>query len=812
MTSRPDTPPMIRPEPTYTVDPLASLTHVKLLAKELLVELTAEDGTDAVATFAKIENEWHNALAAEKISEEQRSTLEGTLAERKSLWIGSTSSLYVPIVNKQLVARVSLTKEPDATCVRHFARRIELVASSVDRTLEAHHDRLTGLLNRAGLYAALHNWQPPTGIGQHHTNPMLPRAKSGPLSLVTIVVDADHFKQINDSYGHIYGDVVLKCIAVRLQRLTEDESRTAPTSLRNILTSRDGGEEFLVVVLGTFEKGWVEAFATRIRETIGTSELPSDSELRAEPNIYANISANVPLASARRVTVSVGLSGSTINQWPQKQDLDAKFNSVKMRADMALYRAKSAGRNHVCVFSNIANEYGRILEHHPDTDAVAIDLGRQDAVDVGQEFHVYHPDFTGKKDFYVSDGRTKRRRGSYPKRSCGRIIVFEAQEEMSFCHVAGERTVSRFPPGCALEAVPIGSIAHLLPVSTLTTAAPLTTSEFIEASIAQLAKSDKNFAVIVIGIDNLYELGQRHGNAAINQMLAQVYEIIRNNLGPKPLVSQIRPSQFAIVVEDSHLDSSDIKRSLSYEYADHLDDELEHISTELQVRVPTPGTVCIGVAYGQHSEYDARHAFELARYAASPYIDDRSKISRFNIDCAERLLGGLYLSGKAQNAISDYRRLREIGIESSVMSSTVSICAMQNGSPDPDLEFALETARRATEKDPHNTYAWFNRGTVEYVSGSKIAAYDSFSKGLGASGEELDERVDAVYLVPYALALWAKHSAEPLSVSRDVVATALRKAVNADSPVVSGFEWEDVETVLKQLDAAPEAPSSKRSK
>src|SRR3546814_407510 len=130
-----------------------------------------------------------------------------------------------------------------------------------------------------------------------------------PLSL--LVLDIDHFKQVNDSYGHAVGDLAL-------QHITE----VMRTNVRNVDTvARLGGEEFVIVMPYTHE-----TFAVRIAD-----------RLRQR---VADTAMVLPDGRSLSVTVSIGcaMRGS-----PDDDTVEALME----RADQALYRAKNAGRNRV---------------------------------------------------------------------------------------------------------------------------------------------------------------------------------------------------------------------------------------------------------------------------------------------------------------------------------------------------------------------------------------------------------------------------------------------------------------------------------
>jgi two-component system cell cycle response regulator len=165
----------------------------------------------------------------------------------------------------------------------------------------AHTDPLTHLLNRRALTIRL--------VAE------LERVRRYNSPLTMLMIDLDHFKLVNDTCGHLVGDEVLRGIAGILQR-----------SVRSVdMVARYGGEEFVIVLPETAEQGAV-IFAERIRERVEQHHFAADR----------NKSGSV------KVTVSIGVSAFPSPNVESAEDLFA-------RADAALYRAKEAGRNKVCV-------------------------------------------------------------------------------------------------------------------------------------------------------------------------------------------------------------------------------------------------------------------------------------------------------------------------------------------------------------------------------------------------------------------------------------------------------------------------------
>lgn len=154
-------------------------------------------------------------------------------------------------------------------------------------------DELTEAPNRRAVLAEL-----PTAIASEDNQPVS-----------TIILDIDHFKSINDEFGHAAGDKVLKVVAARL--------RSAFTSPH--FFGRIGGEEFLIVL-----RGASAADAVARAETLRLDIMATDtSTLFPQP---------------RQITASIGVATSIAGDTQ---------TSLLQRADAALYRAKRAGRNRV---------------------------------------------------------------------------------------------------------------------------------------------------------------------------------------------------------------------------------------------------------------------------------------------------------------------------------------------------------------------------------------------------------------------------------------------------------------------------------
>lgn len=175
-------------------------------------------------------------------------------------------------------------------------------------------DTLTGLFNRryAEVYVAdalLHAMD--TGTG-----------------LTVMMVDIDHFKGVNDTFGHAAGDAVLKEVARRIR----DNLRAVD------LVSRHGGEEFLVV-LPDIDGAEAELAADRLRLQVGGSPIMLPNGTRLEITVSIGVA----------VTPAKSEGAGTRRQYPSAAGTESLMQDLLTRSDEALYRAKDAGRNCVSV-------------------------------------------------------------------------------------------------------------------------------------------------------------------------------------------------------------------------------------------------------------------------------------------------------------------------------------------------------------------------------------------------------------------------------------------------------------------------------
>lgn len=211
--------------------------------------------------------------------------------ERKIKGLEQGASDYVtkPFDPEELVARVKIHLKIKQ--LQDNLRRSNELLLELSNT-----DYLTGLFNRRYLMKELEK--------------EFQRSARKGSNLSLIILDVDYFKRVNDTYGHLQGDIVLQKVAQQLQK-----------ELRGYdIAARYGGEEF-IAVLPDASVADAAFVAERIRAAI--QELTFDGELHE-----------------LTITVSLGVAGIKLSERGSVDDL------IKL-ADDALYRAKSDGRNRV---------------------------------------------------------------------------------------------------------------------------------------------------------------------------------------------------------------------------------------------------------------------------------------------------------------------------------------------------------------------------------------------------------------------------------------------------------------------------------
>ena len=230
---------------------------------------------------------------------------------------GLASIAMIPLAHRQqLIGSINLGSKDDARFTRahaaDFLAHLGLIASfCIENVVNR------ARLLRSGFTDVLTGWHNRRYL-QVRLNEELARSRRDQSYLTCLMLDVDHFKQINDTWGHAAGDIVLQELANRIDAQVRASD----------VAARYGGEEFVVLLPDTDI-----ASGTLLAERIRTAVAVAPYEL--------------PGGALVQVTASIGIAGVRPN--PKAEDLKTIGDSLIARADVALYRAKSGGRDQVAV-------------------------------------------------------------------------------------------------------------------------------------------------------------------------------------------------------------------------------------------------------------------------------------------------------------------------------------------------------------------------------------------------------------------------------------------------------------------------------
>jgi diguanylate cyclase (GGDEF)-like protein len=262
---------------------------------------------------------------------------------------GTTASVAAPItasgkVIGHIVAGVTTDPERLAVTAR-LAERLKGLAAQASIAIsnarlvdqirfQALHDPLTGLPNR--------------GLILDRTEQMLARARRNHEVSAALFIDLDGFKVVNDTLGHAAGDQLLRAVTARL----------AVTMREGDSVGRLGGDEFIVLVDGATMDAGPELVAERL-----LAVLRAPFELEGWPNGPLTLTASIGIAAGLRPSAT----------------------ELLRDADIALYEAKTAGKDRFVVFQP---EMHKVVQ-----DRLLLQMDLRDALSAGQYFLAYQPIF-----------------------------------------------------------------------------------------------------------------------------------------------------------------------------------------------------------------------------------------------------------------------------------------------------------------------------------------------------------------------------------------------------------------------------------
>lgn len=280
----------------------------------------------------------------------------------------------------QLATDPALLRSPDRIRVRD--KRLRAAFERLDERLAvtwtlATVDKLTGVLNRQAVLARLEE--------------ELVRAGRYGRQLSIVLVDLDHFKRLNDTFGHAAGDRVLHAVA-----------RGLHDSVRSVdVVGRYGGEEFMVVLPET-DPDAAASLAEKLRRIVGAQQV------------------DIGEGNTSTVTLSAGVAGGL--------GAHLRLDSLVRDADAALYSAKALGRDQVYVFHEVEDDGPvRRAAIAPSARSAAIEVGRLALIAATEELTAAlagRPAWAGRPSTMIADASIAMARAAgLPEREIERIRV-----------------------------------------------------------------------------------------------------------------------------------------------------------------------------------------------------------------------------------------------------------------------------------------------------------------------------------------------------------------------------------------------------
>lgn len=199
---------------------------------------------------------------------------------------------------------ISLLKEISERELALAAIKLDVKHNLTAVQKRANTDYLTGLYNRNYIELTTNDW--------------LKEAVVQNESIVCIVFDIDHFKWINDTYGHLFGDEVIKKVSTAASKAIGE----------NAMIGRFGGDEFVVIIKGASLKRGISV-AERIQAMIRDLEISNEGTFLT-------------------INLSMGIADNS-------DSMSTTFNELFKRADIELYKAKQNGKNQIVASKTLSN-------------------------------------------------------------------------------------------------------------------------------------------------------------------------------------------------------------------------------------------------------------------------------------------------------------------------------------------------------------------------------------------------------------------------------------------------------------------------
>jgi tetratricopeptide (TPR) repeat protein len=279
--------------------------------------------------------------------------------------------------------------------------------------------------------------------------------------------------------------------------------------------------------------------------------------------------------------------------------------------------------------------------------------------------------------------------------------------------VKENRTGAEFPPGSILEAVPAGSISHLLPTKDVI-AVELATQEELEKTLTKFDHNGNFPAVSVFSLSNFTELLEKNGPAFVNQALALLFAQLKKAVTPDALIGQIAPHQLACVTTG--------ERALA-------DTAVTSILQGIRNDLGGKARFVVGV----FSEADSKdlekvapdRALKLAQYAVAAQESDDSAVIHFSSRIPQTIVYRARQNREIERAKIDYANFMELDLSSANVEDQMALLYLETNK----LEETKSHISKAIAMQDNSIF-YLNAGVIEYRQQNFESALAHYRKAL----------------------------------------------------------------------------------
>jgi diguanylate cyclase (GGDEF)-like protein len=647
-----------------------------------------------------------------------------------------------------------------------------------EHEFDAHHDKLTHLLNRSGFQkeaTRILKKRPRQELGDASS-----LASSGN-GICFIALDIDHFKRVNDSYGHQYGDAVLLAFAWRISEHLESILHSGKLEA---IIGRPGGEEFEILISNLSGEDEAKTLAESFQTAIHRDRIPSDTQW---PIIVQDQNLDgMSLPTERGVTASIGYTYRNNNN--ENLNVAKTYSLLRSESDSAVYRAKADGRDCVRNYSKIAREHGRVIEHLSEANIVAIDIGESVGVTRGQVFDVYLPSLAGGSPYLQKSDRGNKILGAYPRATAGRIQVFDAQKEISFCCVVDSGVAGHFPAGSRLCYVAHGNDTPLVGMPHTHSSPQGIPPSGLARTLDKLLQFRRPVLCLFAlekaaeGTSSEQEENTRLEGRHLSTFLRTVlppeteFSILDENMVAAVVTAPLNPDELReYIFKCGELVSGSAETWLAVG-AVHMDSIVPPPSIDEQNSLASD----LG-ADGAQLIYLARVSLFVAQHTSSPSKRGSITIEFFDNETPSKAISTWRKLRKHDEAVVDYFRLREFGFSNTLFDNQGGLALIES-KDDREARAAINALNNAlkTANPTDQDVIRANLGLALAKAGRYMEAFDSFKQ----SHKFLVRRksLSWVYRLSHAKSALESYKEDKASIARTTLFGLIDKALKAARP------------------------------